>query len=70
MLSYIVLQGVCVGLSEVMGSAGKSQLLNFMDELIPTIRTALCDRFGQFTYDLIAIGFIPFFLCVCVHVDR
>ncbi|KAK7337971.1 hypothetical protein VNO77_18565 [Canavalia gladiata] len=36
-------QGVCVGLSEVMGSAGKSQLLTFMNELIPTIRTALCD---------------------------
>ncbi|GMN25829.1 hypothetical protein TIFTF001_001087 [Ficus carica] len=36
-------QGVCIGLSEVMGSAGKSQLLSFMDELIPTIRTALCD---------------------------
>ncbi|CAD6206440.1 unnamed protein product [Miscanthus lutarioriparius] len=28
---------------EVMGSAGKHQLLSFMDELIPTIRTALCD---------------------------
>ena len=28
-----------------MGSAGKHQLLSFMDELIPTIRTALCDRF-------------------------
>lgn len=27
-----------------MASAGKSQLLSFMDELIPTIRTALCDR--------------------------
>ena len=38
-------QGVCIGLSEVMASAGKSQLLSFMDELIPTIRTALCDRF-------------------------
>ncbi|KAM6596352.1 hypothetical protein CsatA_006876 [Cannabis sativa] len=36
-------QGVCIGLSEVMGSAGKSQLISFMDELIPTIRTALCD---------------------------
>ncbi|XWS58445.1 hypothetical protein CRYUN_Cryun08bG0034400 [Craigia yunnanensis] len=36
-------QGVCIGLSEVMASAGKSQLLSFMDELIPTIRTALCD---------------------------
>lgn len=37
-------QGVCIGLSEVMASAGKSQLLNFMDKLIPTIRLALCDR--------------------------
>lgn len=36
-------QGVCIGLSEVMASAGKSQLLSFMDDLIPTIRTALCD---------------------------
>ncbi|OWM67342.1 hypothetical protein CDL15_Pgr000794 [Punica granatum] len=36
-------QGVCIGLSEVMASAGRSQLLSFMDELIPTIRTALCD---------------------------
>ncbi|KAI9185460.1 hypothetical protein LWI28_007508 [Acer negundo] len=36
-------QGVCIGLSEVMASAGKNQLLSFMDELIPTIRTALCD---------------------------
>lgn len=31
-----------------MASAGKSQLLSFMDELIPTIRTALCDRFVLF----------------------
>lgn len=40
-------QGVCIGLSEVMASAGKSQLLSFMDELIPTIRTALCDSFPE-----------------------
>ncbi|KAF3663594.1 hypothetical protein FXO37_11913 [Capsicum annuum] len=39
-------QGVCIGLSEVMASAGRSQLLIYMDELIPTIRTALCDRCG------------------------
>lgn len=43
-----------------MGSAGKSQLLSFMDDLIPTIRTALCDRFGKFDIDIIAIGL---FLC-------
>ncbi|CAI9090959.1 OLC1v1025859C1 [Oldenlandia corymbosa var. corymbosa] len=40
-------QGVCIGLSEVMASAGKSQLLNFMDELIPTIRKALCDSMAE-----------------------
>ncbi|CAL5443352.1 unnamed protein product [Camellia sinensis] len=40
-------QGVCIGLSEVMASVGKSQLLSFMDELIPTIRTALCDSMPE-----------------------
>lgn len=28
-----------------MASAAKSHLLSFMDELIPTIRTALSDRY-------------------------
>eukprot|EP00245_Coleochaete_scutata_P006610 TRINITY_DN2110_c0_g4_i1.p1 TRINITY_DN2110_c0_g4~~TRINITY_DN2110_c0_g4_i1.p1 ORF type:complete len:1158 (-),score=253.89 TRINITY_DN2110_c0_g4_i1:298-3738(-) len=36
-------QGVCMGLSEVMGAAGKTQLMLYMDDLISTIRTALCD---------------------------
>ncbi|KAF5735270.1 translational activator GCN1 [Tripterygium wilfordii] len=40
-------QGVCIGLSEVMASSGRSQLLSFMDELIPTIRTALCDSTSE-----------------------
>ncbi|XP_019193907.1 PREDICTED: eIF-2-alpha kinase activator GCN1 isoform X6 [Ipomoea nil] len=40
-------QGVCIGLSEVMASAGKNQLLSFMDKLIPTIRTALCDSMPE-----------------------
>ncbi|KAG7021005.1 Protein ILITYHIA [Cucurbita argyrosperma subsp. argyrosperma] len=40
-------QGVCIGLSEVMTSAGKSQLLSFMEDLIPTIRTALCDSMPE-----------------------
>ncbi|KAM2052373.1 hypothetical protein ACFX16_033874 [Malus domestica] len=40
-------QGVCIGLSEVMAGAGKNQLLSFMDELIPTIRTALSDRMPE-----------------------
>jgi hypothetical protein len=45
-LNILAFQGVCIGLSEVMGSAGKHQLLSFMDLLIPTIRTALCDRYA------------------------
>ncbi|PKA55682.1 hypothetical protein AXF42_Ash011974 [Apostasia shenzhenica] len=40
-------QGVCIGLSEVLASAGKHQLLSFMDDLIPTIRTALCDSMPE-----------------------
>ncbi|CAN6724947.1 unnamed protein product [Malus baccata var. baccata] len=40
-------QGVCIGLSEVMASAGKNQLLSFMDELIPTMRTALSDSMPE-----------------------
>jgi hypothetical protein len=39
-----------------MASAGKNQLMTFMTELIPTIRTALCDRsvyFDMFTNFLI-----------------
>ncbi|KAG6737610.1 hypothetical protein POTOM_059138 [Populus tomentosa] len=40
-------QGVRIGLSEVMASAVKSQLLSFMDELIPTIRIALCDSMPE-----------------------
>ena len=43
--NVLSLQGVCIGLSEVMASAGRHQLLGFMSELIPTIRVALCDRF-------------------------
>ncbi|XP_024522570.1 protein ILITYHIA isoform X2 [Selaginella moellendorffii] len=40
-------QGVCMGLSEVMASAGKLQLVTYMGELIPTIRTALCDSVSE-----------------------
>ncbi|KAL3681502.1 hypothetical protein R1sor_024458 [Riccia sorocarpa] len=40
-------QGVCIGLSEVMASAGKQQLLAYMTDLIPTIRTALCDSAAE-----------------------
>ncbi|KAG7588786.1 HEAT type 2 [Arabidopsis suecica] len=41
-------QDVCIGLNEVMATAGRSLLLSFMDQLIPTIRTSLCDRFDLF----------------------
>jgi hypothetical protein len=44
-LGFGLLQGVCMGLSEVMASAGKHQLVVYMGELIPTIRTALCDKY-------------------------
>ncbi|CAH1426246.1 unnamed protein product [Lactuca virosa] len=43
LISFLDLQGVCIGLSEVMASAGRTHLLSFMDDLIPTIHTALCD---------------------------
>lgn len=46
---FYLMQGVCMGLSEVMGSAGKHQLVSYMGELIPTIRKALCDRFVSST---------------------
>jgi hypothetical protein len=35
-----------------MASAGKSQLLSFMDGLILTIQTALCDRYVSSRFDL------------------
>ena len=50
-----------------MASGGKSQLLSFMDELIPTIRTALCDRYVSSLCDLlndqikyIVVSLIPY----------
>ncbi|KAH7283513.1 hypothetical protein KP509_34G010800 [Ceratopteris richardii] len=40
-------QGVCIGLSEVLSSAGKDQLLTYMSSLIPTIHDALCDSVSE-----------------------
>eukprot|EP00051_Salpingoeca_urceolata_P017234 m.233245 g.233245 ORF g.233245 m.233245 type:complete len:2622 (-) comp18897_c0_seq2:220-8085(-) len=40
-------QGVCIGLSEIMNSVGREQLLDYVDSLIPAVRTALCDRLPQ-----------------------
>jgi len=36
-------QGVCVGLSEIMAAAGKSQVSQFLGKIVPAIRKALCD---------------------------
>lgn len=64
---------MCIGLSEVMASAGKSQLISFMDELIPTIRTALCDRFVMILClileMLIILSIFDTFRCLVIHHD-
>ncbi|KAH8346010.1 hypothetical protein KR084_004221, partial [Drosophila pseudotakahashii] len=36
-------QGVCIGLSEIMGSTSKEMVLTFVHSLVPTVRKALCD---------------------------
>lgn len=36
-------QGVCIGLSEIMASTSKDMVLAFADNLVPTVRRALCD---------------------------
>ncbi|KMY91456.1 uncharacterized protein Dsimw501_GD28194 [Drosophila simulans] len=36
-------QGVCIGLSEIMGSTSKEMVLTFIESLVPTVRKALCD---------------------------
>ena len=36
-------QGVCVGLCEIMQSTSKDMILCFADNLVPTVRRALCD---------------------------
>ena len=35
--------GVCLGLTELMGAAGKDLVLQFLDDLLPAVRLALCD---------------------------
>ncbi|PVD31523.1 hypothetical protein C0Q70_06936 [Pomacea canaliculata] len=36
-------QGVCIGLTEIMGSTSRDHVIVFADSLIPTVRRALCD---------------------------
>ncbi|XP_065580643.1 stalled ribosome sensor GCN1-like [Artemia franciscana] len=36
-------QGVCVGLSEIMGATSREMVLTFVDNLVPTVRKALID---------------------------
>ena len=40
-------QGVCLGLSEVMASARKHHLTNYLNILIPAVSRALCDELGE-----------------------
>ncbi|CAG8528815.1 4749_t:CDS:10 [Funneliformis caledonium] len=37
-------QGVCIGLSEVMSTAGKVQVIDYVDSIIPAVRKALVDE--------------------------
>ncbi|CAB4435369.1 unnamed protein product [Rhizophagus irregularis] len=37
-------QGVCIGLSEVMSTAGKFQVIDYVDSIIPAVRKALVDE--------------------------
>ncbi|CAB4017482.1 eIF-2-alpha kinase activator GCN1-like, partial [Paramuricea clavata] len=36
-------QGVCIGLSEIIGSTSREQVFLYIDSVIPTVRKALCD---------------------------
>lgn len=36
-------QGVCIGLCEIMANTSKEMILAFVDNLVPTLRKALCD---------------------------
>lgn len=37
-------QGVCIGLSEIIQEATRDYVQSFSNSLVPTIRTALCDK--------------------------
>ena len=37
-------QGVCLGMSEVLKVARKSDIAQYMSDLIPAVRDALCDE--------------------------
>lgn len=40
-------QGVCIGLCEIMANTSKEMILAFVDNLVPTLRKALCDPTPQ-----------------------
>ncbi|CAG8500654.1 3053_t:CDS:10 [Acaulospora colombiana] len=40
-------QGVCIGLKEIMGTAGKIQVIDYVDSIIPAVRKALVDESGE-----------------------
>jgi HEAT repeat protein len=39
--------GVCLGLTEVLGQAPRAELDQYMDDIIPTVRKALCDNLPE-----------------------
>nr|CAG8471118.1 10487_t:CDS:10 [Entrophospora candida] len=40
-------QGVCIGLSEIMATAGKIQVIDYVDSIIPAVKKALIDKSGD-----------------------
>ena len=40
-------QGVCIGLSEIIQHTSRDYMQLYADSLLPTIRSALCDREGE-----------------------
>eukprot|EP00117_Sycon_ciliatum_P034892 scpid3464/ scgid26544/ Translational activator GCN1; GCN1-like protein 1 len=40
-------QGVCIGLTEIMSSTSRDQVLQFVDSLVSTVRRALCDELAK-----------------------
>ena len=37
-------QGVCIGLSEIIQQTSRDNVLQYMDSLLPTVQSALCDQ--------------------------
>ena len=55
-----VRQGVCLGLTEILGAATKHQIEAYIGTLVPALQTALCDR-SDHVRSLAATGFQTLF---------